>query len=396
MDSGFGPVYLRTIDKLRQHIAHGVYRKRLPPELRLARELGVSRGTLRRALASLAAEGLLRTIPGHGTYVVGPAAREGGPQRGLVGMVLPSIVRARAPLLISGAEAVLRAAGYSLLLATSGDDRELQAEQIERVVLQGANGLILYVVDDTLDLPELRRLGAERCPVVLIDRHVPGLEVDSVAMDNLSAAFLAVQHLVTLGYRRIGYVGTTNLATSSIVERMAGFRWAMHAHGLPVHEQLVCTGLHRLNSWPPDEADRASAEQNQAILRELLGRGRPEALYACNDHVAYEVMEAARSLGLRVPDDLAIVGCDNIPSEDRRLAPLTTVEQPREGIGALAAKLLLERLAGRRDRPERVLLPGRLIVRESANERARRPDGAALALTGSRGNAGAATERSVP
>lgn len=394
-----GPVYLTIAAELRRRVSDGTYRVKLPPEQQLARELGVSRGTLRRALGALVADGLLRTVPGHGTYVGGQQARGGaaGPQTGLVGMILPSIVRARAPLLISGAEAVLRAAGYSLLLATSGDDAALQTEQIQRVVQQGACGLLLYAVDDTLDLPDLRRLVAEDFPVVLIDRHLPNLAVDSVSMDNLSAAFLAVQHLVALGYRRIGYVGTRNRATSSIVERLAGFRWAMQAHGLPVEEELVCDRLYRLNSWPVDEAERAQAEANQSLLRELLGRpSRPEVVYACSDHVAYEVIAAAAELGLRVPADLGIVGCDNIPSEDYSLPPLTTIEQPREGIGALAATLLLERLAGRRTRTERILLPGRLVVRESANERARRPERAALAVAGSRSKDGEAPERSLP
>jgi DNA-binding LacI/PurR family transcriptional regulator len=336
----------------------------------MARSLGVSRGTLRHALRLLVSEGVLRTVPGRGTFVSEQEAVRRPRQPGLVAMVLPSIVRSRAPELVSGAEEVLRQAGYSLLLATSGDDRALEREQIERAVAQGAAGLILYLVDGPMDLPGVRRLAADGFPIVLIDRYVPDLLVDAVTMDNLSGAFLAVQHLVSLGRTRIGYVGTDNLDTSSIVERLAGYRWAMQAHGREVEEDtLVCTSLRRCLSWPLREADLPAARHNQEVLRRYLaGRRRPDAVYVCNDYLAFQVVEAAQALGVRVPEDLAVVGFDNVNASDYAGPALTTLEQPRLHIGQRAASLVLERLGGsaRARQPRRVNLATRLIVRASS------------------------------
>ncbi len=372
--------YIQVAELLRRDLHSGTYRDRLPSEMVLARELGVSRGTLRQALGVLARDGALHTVPGRGTYVGSPAAQPNGAgggmnqRAGLVGMVLPSIVRARTQVLISGAEETLREAGYSFLLATSGDDRKLETEQIRRIVGQGASGLLLYVVDGPMDLPLVREVVAAGLPVVLIDRYVPDLQVDAVTADNLGGAFLAVRHLAEQGFRRVGYVGTDNVTTSSIVERMAGYRWAMQVHGLPVEEDLVYPRVRRLRSWPPRERDLANVRENQELLRRYLeGRGRPEAIFACTDYVAFQVIEAAESLGLQVPRDVALVGFDNVSYEEYHGVPLTTVDQPRFEIGATAASLLLDRLAGRRRRVGRVVVGTRLVVRASSTREAAQP-----------------------
>jgi GntR family transcriptional regulator, arabinose operon transcriptional repressor len=387
MDRGGGPSeprYGQVAERLRGEVVQGVYApgSRLPAEVEMARSLGVSRGTLRHALRLLVSEGVLRTVPGRGTFVAEQDEGRRLPQAGLVAMVLPSIVRARAPELISGAEEVLRDSGYSLLLATSGDDRDLEREQVERAAAQGAAGLILYVVDGPMDLAGLRGLVAEGLPVVLIDRYVPDLAVDAVTMDNPSGAFLAVQHLVSLGRRRIGYIGTDNLGTSSIVERLAGYRWAMQAHGRQVDEDgLVCSALRRCLSWPLREADLPAARHNQEVLRRYLaGRRRPDAVYVCNDYLAFQVVEAAQALGLRVPEDLAVVGFDNVNSSDYAGPPLTTLEQPRLQIGRTAAALVLERLNGSRRQPRRINLATRLIVRQSSVAGATDPSTGGLAV----------------
>jgi len=358
------PLHTQVATRLRQEVRQGVYHtgQRLPAEVDLARQLGVSRGTVRQALTALLNEGLLNTIPGRGTFV-----GNGFGQRavGLIGMILPSVVRARNPELIDGAEHVLREAGYSVVLGISGDDRWLEAEQMQRIIGQGASGLIVYTVDGALDVPALRRLVERGFPLVLIDRFIPDLAVDAVTMDNVGGGFLAVQHLAELGYRRIGYVGTDNVGTSSIVERMAGYRWALGQYGLQYDADLVCTDVWRLLAWPPREPDKE--QHNAQVLQAFLDRvDRPDAIFVCNDYVAFQVVQVAEALGLRIPDDLALVGFDNVAYTDYFGVPLTTVEQHRHEIGATAASVLLERIAGRRTQQNRVVIATRLIVRRSS------------------------------
>jgi len=344
----------------------GLYQpgQRLPAEVDLARKLGVSRGTIRQALAALLKEGLLETVPGRGTFVSNQSSK---PPAGLIGMVLPSVVRARNPELIAGAEQVVSQAGYSLLLGISGDERALETAQLERLYAQGAAGAIVYLVDGSFQIPELRAMIEREFPVVLIDRHIPGLPVDVVMMDNLNGGFLATQHLIEVGYRRVGYIGTDNISTSSIVERMAGYRWALTQYGLDPDASLVCTELRRLLSWPPREPEKE--EHNEQVLREFLLRAdRPEAVFVCNDYVAFQVVLIAERLGLKIPDDLAVVGFDNVAYTDYFGVPLTTLEQPRHEIGVTAATLLLERIAGRRtQQSERIVIPTKLVIRRSSS-----------------------------
>ncbi len=360
------PLHAQIAERVRRNVRNGTYSpgQRLPAEVDLARELGVSRGTVRHALRALLSDGVIQTVAGRGSFVPESSSHRSA---GLVGMILPSVVRARNPELISGVEETLRHAGYSLVLGISGDDRWLEHEQLERMVAQGASGLIVYAVDGPLDDPALRRLVDRGYPLVLIDRYFPDLPVDAVTMDNISGGFMAVQHLVQRGYRRIGYIGTSNLGTSSIFERMAGYRWALDEFGFTLESDLMCTSIQRLLAWPPREPDKE--RHNQHVLHAFLSRShRPDAVFVCNDYVAFEVVQAAEEMGLRIPDDLAIVGFDNVAYTDYFGVPLTTIEQPRQEIGATAATLLLERIAGRRTRLGRVVVATRLIVRRSTGE----------------------------
>ncbi len=358
------PLHAQIAARVRREVQEGVYGpgQRLPAEVQLARQFGVSRGTVRQALTSLLEEGLLLTVPGRGTFVNG-----GSPQRsiGLIGMIIPSVVRARNPELIDGAEDTARQAGYSLILGISGDERWLEAEQLQRIAAQGASGAIVYTVDGPTDMPVLRRMVDEGFPLVLIDRYIPDLAVDTVTMDNLGGGFVATQHLIQLGYRRIGYIGTDNTGTSSIVERMAGYRWALAQYGLPYNPDLVCTDVRRLLAWPPREPEKE--RHNERVLREfLLREDRPDAIFVCNDYAAFQVVQIAEALGLRIPGDLGLVGFDNVAYTDYFGVPLTTVDQHRHEIGTTAMSLLLDRIAGRRTQLGRVVIATRLVVRRSS------------------------------
>jgi DNA-binding LacI/PurR family transcriptional regulator len=284
---------------------------------------------------------------------------------GVIGMLLPAGIRNLYPELIRGAEATVAEAGYSLAVGTSGVDRSLEAEQVQRILDRGASGLIVYAVDGPLDVPALYQLFERGFPLVLLDRYFPGLAVDTVTMDNIGGAFLAVEHLVGQGYRRIGYVGTHNLGTSSIVERLAGYRWALDESGLPIEHDQIVTAL-SMTPWPVPDAD--VERHNQAILLAYLDRaGRPDAAFAVNDYVAFQLVQAAERLGLSVPDDLGVVGFDNMSCAEYFGPPLTTVEQKFEELGATAASLVLDRIDGRRTRLGRFVISTRLIVRRSSN-----------------------------
>jgi LacI family transcriptional regulator len=146
---------------------------------------------------------------------------------------------------------------------------------------------------------------------------------------------------------------------------MAGYRWALQQYGLQYTADLVCTDLRRLLGWPPREPDKE--QHNERVLRAFLTRrNAPDAIFVCNDYVAFQVVQVAEGLGLQIPRDLALVGFDNVTYRDYFGVPLTTIDQHRHAVGATAARLLLDRMTGRRTHVGRVVISTRLIVRRSS------------------------------
>lgn len=363
---GRGALHQRIAVELRDAIASGALPvdARLPSEVDLARRFGVSRGTVRQALSSLRQEELIEAVPGRGYFVRGaaPAAEQG--ESRVVGVLVPSVARPYLPDTLHGIEEELHHHGYSMVVATTGSSRSQQAGRVKRVLGEGVRGLIVYPIDYDPDIALFKGLQRRRFPLVLIDRYLPGLDVDAVTSDNIGGAFTAVSHLIELGHRRIAFVSTNNLRTTSVFERYAGYQQALAVHGLRTDPELELTTLPVMAGVP---SRRHAAQDCRAQIVGFLDRDdRPTAVFALHDMIAAYVAEAAAGLGLRVPEDLAIVGFDDDPVATAHQVPLTTVAQPRLEIGRHAARLLVSRLQGRGVPGERLVLPSRLVVRRSS------------------------------
>ena len=189
-------------------------------------------------------------------------------------------------------------------------------------------------------------------PVVAVDPHTGRPGPSTVEADNVGGARAATQHLIDLGHRRIAHVrGRSDLVSAQLREQ--GYREALLAAGIPFDPELVRVGGYR-------------AVETTDAARELLTRPeRPTAVFAANDLSAIRVIEIARELGLRVPEDLSVVGFDNVPEASNAVPALTTVAQPLHQMGAEAVRLLLGLLAGGTSE-EHLLLPATLVVRASS------------------------------
>lgn len=189
-------------------------------------------------------------------------------------------------------------------------------------------------------------------PVVAVDPHAGPGALPTVESDNLTGALLATQHLIDLGHRRIGFLaGRADLASAR--SREEGYRRALEQAGIAPDPTLVLASDYRR------ESARGPAQQ-------LLTRaGRPTAVFAANDQSALGVLDVAAELGLRVPQDLSVVGFDDIPHAARTTPPLTTVRQPIQAMGAAAVSLLLDLIEGRAPVRDHVRLPTTLVVRAS-------------------------------
>lgn len=357
------PLYKAVYGQLESRIRRGEYASggRLLSEVQLATELGVSRGTLRRALAALREQGLIDGGPGRGTFVQDPPVVARRSARA-VGVVVPLVAQPHVTELIHGVEGELHRRGYTMLMGNGGSTARQQSDRLRRLLDQGAAALIAYPVDYDLDASSFERLAAREVPLVLVDRYLPGLGVDAVVPDNTGGAFAAVSHLAALGHRRIAFVATDNLMTSSVAERTLGYRQALAAAGLPFDADLVFDSLPVSRTWPA--GDELAAQTRSRIAR-FLERTAPTALFALHDRLAVDVYRAAAMCGLDVPRALSVVGFDDDPVGVAISPTLSTVAQPREAIGRLAAALVIDRLEGRRTEVARTVLPALLVLRES-------------------------------
>jgi GntR family transcriptional regulator of arabinose operon len=370
-DDGFlhpePPAHRRISDEIAARIDSGQYATgaRLPSETRLAAEFRVSRGTLRQALASLHQAGYVDPMPGRGTFIRGPRPRLPESRRRVVGLIVPSVTRPALPEVLMAIEDELHDQGYSLLVGTSGNTLEQEKGRLQRILGEGVSGLIVLPIDGRPDPVAYRQLLDVGFPVVLIDRHIVGLSIDAVLPDNVGGAFVAVSHLIELGHRRIAFISSDNLTTTSVLERLQGYQQALRANDIPVDPELIFT---RLPAIPPEESDEDQVIEANArrIVRFLSSRPLPTAVFALHDRIAISVLAAATHLGLRVPEDLALVGFDDDPLAQTLHVPLTTIAQPRDQIGRTAARMISDRIEGRRTETARIVLPTQLVIRRSS------------------------------
>lgn len=362
----------------REHILSGHLTEgtRLPTELELAAEHQISRDTIRKALSQLVEEGLLERIQGRGTFVHHSI---GGTfvNRSIVGTTLgaPSAFDKRIAIILNrpptaqlnmniliSVEQALKLSGYHVSFTYAEEDQAQQARDIARFRADHVKGLIIFPVSDTAYDEAIWQLQEEHFPLVLIDRYYPDLRVDYVGPDNVNGGFRATEHLLILGHQRIGFCHThiETLHTTSVHDRWEGYRKALEEYGIGYDESLIV---------PNKLVSKADALKSYV---ELLQRpDRPSAIFAVNDLVALDILQAARLCNLRVPEDVALVGFDNLSFASHIHPPLTTVAQPLVDIGLRAGNLLINRIERQAGPPKHIELPTHLIVRESCGARQR-------------------------
>lgn len=324
----------------------------------VAAHAGVSVGTVsnvlngRESVSPAAAERVRAAIDALG-YVRNDAARQlrAGRSRSIALIVL-DVGNPFFAAVARGAEARAAADGYVVLLGSSGADGDQERLYLDQFREQRVAGVLLTPADATGDVGE--RLAAAGIPVVLVDEHTAGDDVCTVSVDDVEGGHLAVAHLLARGRRRIAFVAGP-LATRQVADRLTGARRAIaevEGAALEVIEVEAMTVL----------AGRAAGER----LRERADR--PDAVFAANDLLAVGLLQALTMLGdIRVPDDIALVGYDDIDFASATVVPLTSVRQPAEVLGATAVDLLLRQLDGELDPAARqVRFRPELVVRASS------------------------------
>ena len=333
---------------------------RLPTDDELADLYQISRDTLRQALALLANEGLIERVQGRGTFVIQPRSNGGAvtqPKQKQIGLVLNRTLRTHLTMnLLVGVEQAAKSHGYNVSFTYAEGEQDQQARDIARLQANHVLGMIIWAMGDTTHDASILQLQTDQFPLVLIDRYFPGLAIDYVGSDNIGGGYRATEHLLILGHRHIGFVFAQEetLQTTSVYERWQGYCKALQKYEVPYDETLVVPDVRKLQSGA-----------REGLVEYLQRPDRPSAIFAVNDYIALDVLQAARAIHLRIPEDLAVVGFDDQEFASHVHPPLTTIKQQFIDIGLRAGTLLINRIEGIAGPPKHIELPTNLIIRES-------------------------------
>lgn len=281
----------------------------------------------------------------------------------LIGLIVPGLIH---PFFAEVAKALSKAIvdkGYSLIVSSSEEDPELEAREIRHLLARRLDALVIASSGTGTEI--FRRMRTQSQPFVLIDRAFDGLEADFVGIDDVAAGRIATTHLIEMGRRNIAHISGRENSTG--IRRKQGYLEALHEHRLPVREDYILSR---------DFVDTDSQRQGAEAMRQLLDRTpRPDAVFCYNDPIAIGAMNVVLDAGLRIPEDVALVGCGNLNYNEWLRVPLTSIDQRSHLIGQRAGEILLAMIEGREwPEPKNVVLEPALVVRASTagGETARR------------------------
>ncbi|MCR8957166.1 LacI family DNA-binding transcriptional regulator [Variovorax sp. S2] len=244
-------------------------------------------------------------------------------------------------------------AGYTLVLCNTDDEPRRQSVYLQVLAERRIDGLIVVSTGAGDDDSLVTQLHGLRIPTVLVDREIADPACDLVETAHMQGGLLAVRHLLSLGHKRIACIGGP-VGVMPSEQRIEGWRMALAEAGAAPNADALL--------WRGGFTSQGGYEAMHAILRT---EHAPSAVFVCNDLMAIGALRAAHESGVHVPDDLSIVGFDDIELSAYTSPPLTTVAQPKERIGALAVDMLLERVGGKRRDTRKVVLQPELRVRAS-------------------------------
>ncbi|HVU35765.1 MAG TPA: GntR family transcriptional regulator [Opitutaceae bacterium] len=363
------PRYQRLRLELDAYLAHLPIGAKIMTEHQLADKFSVSRVTARKALEQLRQDGTLISVPGRGTFLEKTVvhSRNGAAKSQFIALLVPSGQTTKIGEIIEGAEKTAAQRGYQMVISHDHDDPKLQIAQLRKLALTQVAGIMLFpdrfVSERAEFLALLEDLKRRNLPVVLLDRYLPNLDLPCVMTDNVQGMYELTEHLICCGRRRLALLGFWASNTVHMARRK-GFIEALRDHKLPSH--------------PVKEGNIPGAKDffraaHDVVAGWVAGKTAAElpfdAIVCMFDLLAYGAYTALQAVGLRVPEDVALVGYDNLDSEMYRTMglELTSVQQPLAAEGSAAAELLIDLVEGKSNgrRSSHVLLPPKLVVRTS-------------------------------
>jgi LacI family transcriptional regulator len=274
----------------------------------------------------------------------------------MVGFIVPDLVHAFFSESAKSISDILRTKGYGLMISSSGEDPEIENSEIDQMIQHRVAVLLIASCQHGPDF--LSTLKEQNVPHILFDRQFHNYKSHFIGTNDVLVGEIATEHLIAIGRRKIAHIGGQKVSTS--IDRLLGYRRTLAKHNLEVPEGYIVT-----RSRGDESGDITG---RQAMERLLRVSPRPNAVFCYNDPAAIGAMDAVLAAGLRIPEDIAIVGCGNIRYSESLRVPLTSVDVSSSELGKLAAELILQLVGDKppaRSRLQRVLIEPQLIVRQS-------------------------------
>jgi GntR family transcriptional regulator, arabinose operon transcriptional repressor len=343
------PLYLTVKDAVRDAITAGIFSpgEQMPSTKELSEQLSVSLVTAHRALQELVAAGVLQRSQGKGTFVHQRYLdREKTLSDTRVGLIFhreASLADFYHSQVLEGVRQAAQQLSVDLILLRYGED-----------VRNECNGY-LFVNPLPSEVDHICGESRRNQPILTVGAKSDDKRISSIDVDNIDLARDAVNHLASLGHRHIAYVGGGDQVSNSR-DRWLGFKAACESRGLSPREGHIISG----DGWRLDERER------NALIRTLTGPQRPTAVFAAGYYFALDVYGAAGTVGLRVPEDLSVVGVDDPPSASHLSPALTTMRQPLVQLGHAAVTALFERIQNDNAPLQNRTLRAELVIRRSS------------------------------
>jgi DNA-binding LacI/PurR family transcriptional regulator len=321
----------------------------------IARAANVSHSTVSRALSnsslvnSETAEKIKR-IARESNFRVSAVGRSLATGRtNSIGVVVTTIADPFVAEVVTAVEDTANARRYSVILASSKSDPEREMKVVQSFEERRVDGIL--VVGSRVGSVYIPVLSEMKIPIVLINSQHPGEFIYSVTIDNAGGGRAATRFLIQLGHKRIAYIGD-RAGAQCTTTRLAGYQQALEKAGIPFRPELIARG-------------DSSPEGGLQVTEQLLSLAHPPtAIFCYNDMMAVGALNAVHQRRLRVPEDISIIGFDDVAIASYTFPPLTTVRQPKHEMGRMATEILLNLLAGSKSETSRSV-QGELIVRES-------------------------------
>jgi LacI family transcriptional regulator len=271
----------------------------------------------------------------------------------LVGLILPDLMHPFFAEVANGVARKLSPLGYHAVILNTQEDGDTERRHVEIMLTRKVDGLIIASAQPTGKLELFETLRHRKVPYVLIDRLISRVETNFVGTNGEDLGAMATAHLIDQGCRRIAHIRGPQNATGA--SRLKGYRRALAKHGMPVRAEYIASGHYFENT-------------GYEAMRQLLKTSpRPDGVFCYNDPVAGGAVKAILEAGLRVPEDVAIIGAGNVHYSELLRVPLSTIDQSSSTIGETAAELLCESMAAKEPvEMKRIYIPLRLVVRESS------------------------------